>query len=404
MATTMSRLGFVDAMKMLGIGLIVYGHIANFTIMHLVAPVRPKQLGVAFFVLTLGYCLAKDGRRPHRVLFNRLFEIYLIGIAFALLISAIMFSAAGTLQLSNYLPFVLGVNVIFDNFPANPTTWYIGTYLHLLILWALLLRHITIRVWMLPLCLLLEILLRAWLMQSAGLFIAYMFLGNWMTVLMLGMYLGQRSSNTGSFTSTSADSREDTARQRAWLGPRGAAFAAIAVMGIWLVCWPMLTSGIDRSRGFPFMIVPIEAPALAALTISAAVSGIYLTWAWLVYVATRHVPSLGMTRFFARHTLFIFIAHMPVLYLLTPLAEAHVASQPVRIMVLFIICMPGLALVSEILTRAINIKHLRDRTWTVLSRGTSPVQEIPDPAVSPAGPATPGSLATLPTEGAGQEE
>lgn len=380
MPTDDARLGFVDAMKALGISLIVYGHIANFTILHLLPPVRPKQLGVAFFVFTLGYCLAREARPVRRVLFNRVFEIYLIGLAFALVSSLVMFLAAGTIQRSNYMPFFLGVNVAFDFFPANPTTWYIGTYLHLLILWALLLRRIHIRAWMLPLCLVLEVLLRAWLLQAAGLYIAYMFLGNWLTLLMVGMYLGRRAREKPHGTVP---------------GPRWLPVAAVGGMAAWLWLWPMLTTGIDRGQGgFPFMVMPIDSPVAAALVLSLAVSGIYLLWTLLVFVATRPLPSLAINRFFARHTLFIFIAHMPVIYLLQPIMEAQVASQPLRIVLMLAICLPGLALVSEGLARLVDVKQLRDRTWGLLHRLTGGAQA--------AGAAPP--TATIAIEPAGKRE
>jgi hypothetical protein len=96
------------------------------------------------------------------------------------------------LQLSNYLPFVVGANVLVNAFPANPTTWYIGTYIHLLLLWALVLRRITVGPRLLIGVLAAEVLIRALLLTAAGAFVAYMALSNWITVLLLGMACGQR--------------------------------------------------------------------------------------------------------------------------------------------------------------------------------------------------------------------
>ena len=75
-------------------------------------------------------------RRPwSEVLPRRLFEVYLYGISFALLMSAIDWVRISNLDESNYLPFLFGINIALNAFPANPTTWYIGTYIHLLVIW-----------------------------------------------------------------------------------------------------------------------------------------------------------------------------------------------------------------------------------------------------------------------------
>src|SRR5262245_7375136 len=129
-----SRLLFIDWMKSLGILVIVYGHVAAATVDHLFPPIYPKQFGVALFLFALGFSLAHEERSSAQVLFNRLFNIYLFGLAFAVIMSAVAYVQLGRLSLSNYLPFVLGANVLFDNFPANPTTWFIGTYIHMLLL------------------------------------------------------------------------------------------------------------------------------------------------------------------------------------------------------------------------------------------------------------------------------
>ena len=52
----------------------------------LTPPFNPKQLGVAFFLFVTGYSLAREQRPWSEVLPRRLFEVYLYGISFALLI------------------------------------------------------------------------------------------------------------------------------------------------------------------------------------------------------------------------------------------------------------------------------------------------------------------------------
>src|SRR4051812_30253172 len=114
------RLPFIDWMKCFGMTLIVLGHVAGAYINHLTPPFYPKQLGVAFFLFVAAFSVARDRRPWSEVLFRRLFEVCLFGLAFALLMSAIVFARQADLNESNYLPFLLGANVLLDNFPANP--------------------------------------------------------------------------------------------------------------------------------------------------------------------------------------------------------------------------------------------------------------------------------------------
>src|SRR5262245_54750078 len=139
---------FMDWMKSLGMFLIVYGHVAGDSIVHLTPPIYPKQLGVAFFIFVIGWGLARESRDRFQVVYNRLFPVFLLGFGFAMVMSAVTLITQRDLNESNYLPFFLGINVLLDNFPANPTTWYIGTYIHVLLLWALVLHNVHVRLWM----------------------------------------------------------------------------------------------------------------------------------------------------------------------------------------------------------------------------------------------------------------
>ena len=121
---------FIDWMKSLGMFLIVYGHVAGDSIAQLTPPIYAKQLGVAFFIFVIGWGLARESRQRFQIVYNRLFPVFFLGLGFAIVISAIVFVMQRDLNESNYLPFFLGINVLLDHFPANPTTWYIGTYIH----------------------------------------------------------------------------------------------------------------------------------------------------------------------------------------------------------------------------------------------------------------------------------
>lgn len=120
---TRERLAFIDWFKAIGISLVVYGHLVGWTINRFFPPIFPKQLGVALFVFVAGYSLASETRSVGVVLARRLFEIVFLGLLFAVLISAIGAVRGTGLDLSNYMPFVFGANVLRDSFPANPTTW-----------------------------------------------------------------------------------------------------------------------------------------------------------------------------------------------------------------------------------------------------------------------------------------
>ena len=56
---TKPYLPFIDWMKGLGLLLIVSGHVSA-TADHLLPPIYPKQLGVAFFLFVSGYSLARE--------------------------------------------------------------------------------------------------------------------------------------------------------------------------------------------------------------------------------------------------------------------------------------------------------------------------------------------------------
>ncbi len=338
---------YIDWMKAIGITLIVMGHVAGRPTNFLVPPIYPKQLGVAFFMFVMGYGLAGETRPRLQVLFNRLFEIYLFGGIIALLMSVIMSATRGTLQLSNYEPFVLGVNVVFNNFPANPTTWYIGTYLHVLVLWAVALRKIRVRSWMLVVSLALEIPARAALVTFAGEYIGYMLFTNWVSVFLLGMLFGQRA------TSPAAPAQHQARRAGLYTT------LLIAVP----IAWYFAATPLVLQHTFPFMRLSAVGPLGDALTMSACASGVYLVATFLVFRVFSLVPRWTVARFLARNTLIVFIGHMPLFFLLDRLLPRWTSSYALQSVVQLAVCLGCLALVSELVTRALRPKALRD--WTM---------------------------------------
>jgi peptidoglycan/LPS O-acetylase OafA/YrhL len=338
MSVTPARCQFVDWMKAAGIGVIVYGHVAHATTVSLTPPIYLKQLGVAFFLFATGFTLARERRRTAEVLINRLFQIYLFGVPLAAIITIAGLLAGPGPALSNYLPFAGGANVAFDNFPANPTTWYIGTYLHFLVLWALWLRRVRIRLWMVALALLLEMPVRALLIVYAGPFVAYMFLTNWIAVFLFGLERGAHR-----------DQRAGLGVGLAGLMLIGGAWWAVAVRDVWF------------APDFPFMTV-IGWPVLSgAAMVSAGVSLFYIAGAGLLFELTRRHEAPAPVRFLARNSLIIFLAHMPLFFLLNPALVAWNLGYWTRTVVHLVICLPVLALVSEAIVWRVDPARLRAR-------------------------------------------
>lgn len=337
---------FIDWMKSLGMFLIVYGHVAGDSIAQFTPPIYAKQLGVAFFMFVIGWGLARESRQRIQIVYNRLFPVFFLGLGFAIVISGIVFVMRHDLNESNYLPFFLGINVLLDHFPANPTTWYIGTYIHVVLLWALVLHRLRVRLWMVGIAAVGEIIFRGVMLDTGAFFRTYMILPNWGTVLLLGMYMHNRAQET----------------KHAMLPIYGLGLSLL------VIGWTVGMRQVALDETFPFRNFIGVAGFAAALTCSACITFLYVTYTWLVFEITRRLSGYAIVAFFARHTLFIFIAHMPLLFVLQqPLRHLIPAYWP-RIALLTLILYPGLAIVSEVVMRWLQLPRLRDALWTLLSQ------------------------------------
>jgi hypothetical protein len=344
-------------MKAVGMSLIVYGHVAHSTTVPLTPPVYLKQFGVAFFLFAMGFTLARERRSVTDAVFNRLFQTYLFGVAFAVVLTIASLATGGRGMPSNYLPFFVGLNVIFDNFPANPTTWYLGTYIHLILIWAVCLRHVRIRTWMVLVAIAFEIPIRAWLIPAAGPYVAYMLLTNWAAVFLLGLARG-------------AEPDLDRARS-------GAPFAAALAGG--LVVWGVVMAQLPFQPTFPFMTIAWGPGAMGLLFVSASVSLLYVGTTALVFEATRFSPAPAAVRFVARNSLIIFLVHMPLYYLLQPVLAGWTASYWTRVIILLLVCLPGLALVSEGIIAIVRPERLRAQIlgWMARNRQFAGRRDVP---------------------------
>ena len=336
-----SSFDFIDWMKAIGMSLIVVGHVAGSLINDLTPPIYPKQLGVAFFLFAMGFSLARERRPRWEVVRNRLFEVYLFGLACALLLTGIAYATSGALYASNYLPFLGGANVVFNNFPVNPTTWYIGTYLHFLLLWAFVLREVRVTPLTIGLAIVCEIVVRAALVTNLGGFVGYMMMPNWISVFLFGMWYGHRPD----------------ARQTDRVPQLVLTLATIAALA---VAWAVLAPQIVAEQTIPFMRMGGGPTAFSAILTSACVSFLYLSYTWLTFQATSRVKANALVQLVARNTILVFIAHMPIYYFLDARLGAWTASRPLQLVIRVVVCLFGLVLASEVIRRAVRPKELRD--------------------------------------------
>jgi hypothetical protein len=334
------RLSFHDWMKATGMALIVWGHVAAATTPALSPPFNLKQLGVAFFVFLCGHSLARERRSPIHVVFNRYFEVFVWGLAGAVVWSVVMLFLKGDANLSNFLPLAGGLQLVDDAFPANPTTWYIGTYLHLLLLWAVLLRKMTIAPRTILLWLPFEIGIRAAAMLLFGLYVGYMQLANWIGVLLLGLYFGARGIEAP---------------------PRRATWPALA----FVIGWPIVMGYFEWELTLPWMSIAGQSPMASAIEVSILISVAYLLYTLAGFALLAALPATRVIDFLSRNTLIVFIAHMPLYYVLGSLFGTRVPYWP-RVSIEFVLCYVGLSLVSEGLRRLTNLQPTRDRLFAIL--------------------------------------
>ncbi len=339
-------------MKAIGMLLIIYGHSSAGTHFFTTDPIVVKQLGVAFFVFATGYTLARERRSTAYVVFSRLFGICLYGFGFAVVMSIVGLLVRGDPAESNYLPFFLGANVLMNAFPANPTTWYLGTYLHIILLWAIFLRRIRVRWWMLLAWLPLSIAARSVLIVGPGQYVAYMLISNWVTVFLLGMLSAETPPQ---------ESTDEPARWGNLATVLGLGFAL-------LVIWPACVNAMSFDKGFPFRLIQLDSSFASLLGTSMLVELIYMLGTIFVFRLALMLPRLSIVEFFARNTLVIFIFHMPLVKVLHPYV-GQLDSGYLRVLVNVLLYYVMLAFVGEFLGTLV-------RKWNIQSACLSRLQGI----------------------------
>lgn len=348
----MQRQNFIDWMKAVGMFVIVFGHVIGspYHIFNLVSqPVYTKQLGVCFFIFVIGWGLANEKRNTFQVVFNRLFPVYFYGVIFALLLSVLYYFTVGNLVESNYLPFFLGSNVFFNFFPGNPTTWYIGTYLHVLLFWFFFMRGKRITLPLVILGSVCEIAIRASLIYADLDFVAYMTLPNWLTVFLLGAYLHQQ-------------------RDTGW------DVGTIVLAAFWVVIFALWSSDLNTfiyHDSFPFReIAGVDNlhAVVPSLQRSLLISFVYIFSTFVLFQVFRRLPELGIINFFARNSLITFILHMPLIQAFAQpfysLFDNVLLAQWIYIFVVFI----GCALISEVINKIVNVNYFKSIAWNIFEK------------------------------------
>jgi fucose 4-O-acetylase-like acetyltransferase len=344
----MDRQVFIDWLKAVGMLAIVIGHIVGspHDLFNLVSqPVYTKQLGVCFFIFIMGWSLANERRTSFQVVFNRVFPVYFYGIFFALLLSSIYIFTINDINESNYLPFFLGVNVFFNSFPANPTTWYIGTYLHILLFWFIFFRGQEVTKKHLLAAVIFEISLRAFLLYLNKDFIAYMFIHNWLTVFMLGGYMFKK---------------KDTHWQ-----PK--TVVLVVIWAILIAFWASPFNTLISPKSFPFRDL-ISNEGWAPLLRSCLISLVYIVNTYVFFEIFRRLPKSAIVEFFARNSLITFIIHMPLIYGFNETVYSYFDEVWAQKLALIIIIFLSSAIISEIIQKVIKLGYFQAKAWHLFTK------------------------------------
>lgn len=333
-------------------GLILFGHTGGHALIpEAFNPILPKQLGVAFFVFATAFTLANEKRPPLQVIYNRFFEVAVLGILLAVLVSVVQYIRIGDLNESNYLPFLLGANVFWENaFPANPTTWYVGTYFHLLVAWAFVLRYLPSQWFVLPVILVLDIGTRAVFIHANRDSTAYMILTSWLTVFFLGTLAGRRVAE-GKLPLPGLAGPLSSAGMRRSVG--------ISVLVCLLAGWLTVVNYVGISQANPFGRIPAGSPAISSLATSASATAQYSCYTLLLLAIVYGLPAGRFVRFLSQNTLLVFLAHMPFRDLVTPLYYPWISNGWVRQLANFWVLFVLLAVMSVVLRRVLRLSASR---------------------------------------------
>jgi hypothetical protein len=217
----------------------------------------------------------------------------------------------------------------------------------LLVIWALLLRHVTPSwSWFFAL-MVLEITVRSLWMWFGRDFNAYMSFTSWLPALMAGMILGRdqvdQSTGARAFSLSAFLSKPGTML-----------FGGILFFGF-LFFWTQLVQSYGISKKNPFGRIPTESPLLSIVLTSMSVTLLYVVYTTSLLSFFYRIECPRWVRFLSRHTLWVFLAHMPVRDIVTPLYYPWIEPGWIRQFVNFLVLFVGLAWTSEALSKWVHL-------------------------------------------------
>jgi peptidoglycan/LPS O-acetylase OafA/YrhL len=132
--------------------------------------------------------------------------------------------------------------------------------------------------------------------------------------------------------------------------------------------WGVATRMLPLEMTVPFITLRGWPQIAGLLTVSAGVSALYLLPTVITFEATRRLAAPAAVRFIARNTPIIFLAHMPVFLALHPVLVAWQLGYAARVIVQLLVCLVGLAALSEAIHRLLE----RSALYSDLVRFRSP--------------------------------
>jgi hypothetical protein len=183
---------------------------------------------------------------------------------------------------------------------------------------------------------------RALLMQTAGAFVAYMLAPNWSTVFLLGCWHQQRPRPSASST------------------------LPLTALVVAILSWSFLTKSMPFLSTFPFMRLQGSDGFGSVLVVSLMISVIYAGVTELVYRCVSPLPAPRLVQFVARNTLIVFLAHMPLYFAVAPIVMRWHLHRAAGSTIYFILCLAGLAWLSEGIRHVVQPRVLREKLYEQL--------------------------------------
>ena len=176
-------------------------------------------------------------------------------------------------------------------------------------------------------------------------YIAYMLLPNWLTVFLLGMYLHKKQ-------------QEPT-------GP-SVFILIIAWMGVFIFS-TSVANVIGFDDTFPFRNMTSDF-SLSIPFESLLISVTYIVHTLFFFEIARRLPGHSVISFFARATLITVIIHIPIIFETAQYFYKLFNSVEVARIVFIFVIFIGTAVISEIISKFVDLKVIGDKVWAILER------------------------------------